>query len=167
MSDPSAAADHPQRRMPLWPAFATLYVVWGSTYFAIKYAVQTIPPYLMAGGRFPVSGIILYAWARFRGGPKPRRAEWRDSVIVGALLLCAGNGAVGWAEQRVPSGITALLVASVPMWAVLIDWTRPRGKRPSLVATIGLLVGLAGVGILAAPQFGGANSGSPIGAIVL
>jgi drug/metabolite transporter (DMT)-like permease len=83
------------------------------------------------------------------------------------LLLAGGNGAVGWAEQRVPSGITALLVASVPMWAVVIDWARPRGKRPSLVVAIGLGVGLAGVGILAAPEFGGATGGAGIGATVL
>jgi drug/metabolite transporter (DMT)-like permease len=83
------------------------------------------------------------------------------------LLLAGGNGAVGWAEQRVPSGITALLVASVPMWAVLIDWARPRGKRPSLVVALGLAVGLAGVGILAAPEFAGAVHGAALGATVL
>ena len=151
----------------LWPAFATLYVVWGSTYLAIKYAVQTIPPYLMAGGRFLVSGIILFAWARFRGSPAPTRREWRDSAIVGVLLLCAGNGAVGWAEQKVPSGLTALLVASVPIWMILLDWLRPHGKRPPGVVVAGLVIGLAGVGVLALPEPGTLAPVNPSGALML
>ena len=167
MTDESSAASHPDRRAPLWPAFATLYVVWGSTYLAIKYAVETIPPYLMAGGRFLVSGIILYTWARLRGSPNPSRAEWRDSVIVGALLLCAGNGAVGWAEQRVPSGVTALLVASVPLWMVLLDWIRPHGKRPSAIVGLGLIVGLLGVAWLALPGSGGPGRVNTAGAAML
>src|SRR3954470_24299085 len=103
------AEPHLSSKRTLWLAFAAVYVVWGSTYLAIKYAVQTIPPYLMGGTRFLVSGLILYWWARSRGSAKPSRREWRDSALVGALLLCGGNGAVAWAEQRVPSGITALL----------------------------------------------------------
>jgi drug/metabolite transporter (DMT)-like permease len=148
-------------------AFAALYTIWGSTYLAIKFAVETIPPYLMSTARFVVSGVILYGISRWQGNPRPSRREWRDGAIVGMLLLAGGNGAVGWAEQRVPSGITALLVASVPMWAVLIDWARPRGKRPSLVVALGLAVGLAGVGILAAPEFAGAVHGAALGATVL
>src|SRR3954470_5999516 len=148
-------------------AFAALYTIWGSTYLAIKFAVETIPPYLMGSARFIVSGIILYGWARVRGAPAPSKREWRDAAIVGTLLLAGGNGAVGWAEQKVPSGITALLVASVPMWAVLIDWARPRGKRPSLMVSVGLLIGLAGVAVLAAPEFGGATPGAGLGATVL
>lgn len=144
-------------------AFASVYIVWGSTYLAIKFAVATIPPYLMSGGRFLVSGAILYAWSRWRGSPTPTRREWRDAAIVGTLLLACGNGAVGWAEQRVPSGITALLVASVPMWMVLIDWARPRGRRPTLIVCIGLLIGLAGVAILAAPGFSESTAGTGIG----
>src|SRR3954469_15427793 len=132
-------------------AFAALYTIWGSTYLAIKFAVETIPPYMMSGARFIVSGVVLYAIARMRGHPNPTRREWKDGAIVGTLLLTCGNGVVGWAEQRVPSGITALLVASVPIWMVVIDWARPRGKRPTFFVTIGLLVGLAGVGVLAVP----------------
>lgn len=148
-------------------AFAALYVVWGSTYLAIKFAVETIPPYLMGGSRFIVSGLILFLWSRSRGLPNPGRREWRDAAVVGTLLLAGGNGAVGWAEQRVPSGITALLVASVPMWMVLIDWMRPHGKRPGLVVFIGLLIGLAGVAVLAAPGFSDEGSAVGIGAVVL
>ena len=165
--NPPAVASHRATKAKLALAFAALYTIWGSTYLAIKFAIETIPPYLMSTGRFVVSGTILYLWARSRGSPSPTRRQWRDGAIVGTLLLAGGNGAVGWAEQKVPSGITALLVASVPMWAVAIDWARPHGKRPSLIVALGLLIGLGGVAILAAPQFGGAVPGAGTGAIVL
>ena len=165
--NPPSAGSHRATKAKLALAFTALYTIWGSTYLAIKFAVETIPPYLMSTGRFVVSGTILYLWSRWRGSPAPTRRQWRDGAIVGTLLLAGGNGAVGWAEQKVPSGITALLVASVPMWAVVIDWARPHGKRPSLVVSLGLLVGLGGVAILAAPQFGGATPGAGMGAIVL
>jgi drug/metabolite transporter (DMT)-like permease len=167
MNSPHPPADGAsQAKLDL--AFAALYTIWGSTYLAIKFAVETIPPYLMSGGRFIVSGVILYAVARLTGSPNPTRREWRDGAIVGTLLLTCGNGVVGWAEQMVPSGITALLVASVPIWMVLIDWARPHGKRPTLVVTIGLLVGLAGVGMLAAPGSTPAEKpGMILGAVML
>ena len=156
------------RKTKLALAFASVYVVWGSTYLAIRFAVETIPPYLMGGGRFVISGIVLYLWARWRGAPAPSRREWRDAAVVGTLLLAGGNGAVGWAEQKVPSGVTALLVASVPLWMVLIDWARPHGKRPSKVVAAGLLIGLAGVGVLAAPGFSEAGgSATAFGAVAL
>jgi drug/metabolite transporter (DMT)-like permease len=159
---------HETGKTKLLLAFAALYVIWGSTYLAIKFAVESIPPYLMSGGRFIVSGLILYVWARSRGEPVPTRRQWRDAAIVGTLLLACGNGAVGWAEQFVPTGITALLVASVPLWMVLIDWARPKGRRPSLMVAVGLAVGLAGVAVLAAPGFtDGAKSSLGIGAAVL
>ena len=166
MNPPDQAA-HRATKTKLALAFAALYTIWGSTYLAIKFAIETIPPYLMSAGRFIVCGLILFAWSRWRGSPSPSRREWRDGAIVGFLLLAGGNGAVGWAEQKVPSGITALLVASVPMWAVLIDWARPHGKRPSLIVSLGLLIGLAGVAVLAAPEFGGATPGAGLGATVL
>ena len=165
--NPPTTRPHGASKTKLALAFAALYTIWGSTYLAIKFAIETIPPYLMSAGRFIVSGLILYLWSRWRGSEAPSRRQWRDAAIVGTMLLGLGNGAVGWAEQRVPSGITALLVASVPMWAVLIDWWRPHGKRPSVIVAIGLLIGLAGVGILAAPQFGGASPGAGLGATVL
>jgi drug/metabolite transporter (DMT)-like permease len=142
---------NPDAKRKLLLAFLAVYVIWGSTYLAIKFAVQTIPPYLMVGMRFLVSGIILFFWARFRGAGRPTKLEWRDGSIVGLLLLCGGNGAVAWAEQRVPSGVTALLVASVPLWMVLIDWLRPHGRRPHPIVGAGLIVGLVGVAVLALP----------------
>jgi drug/metabolite transporter (DMT)-like permease len=129
-------------------AFAAVYIVWGSTYLAIRYAVETIPPFIMGGARFVVSGLLLYAWARMRGAPRPTKLEWRDASIAGMLMLCFGNGAVGWAEQRLSSGIAALIVAVVPLWMVLLDWWRPRGSQPGAKTILGVLVGLAGLAVL-------------------
>jgi drug/metabolite transporter (DMT)-like permease len=129
-------------------AFAAVYLVWGSTYLAIRYAVETIPPFLMVGTRFLVAGTILYCVMRARGAPRPTRREWRDATIAGVLMLCAGNGAVAWAEQRLPSGLAALIVAVVPLWMVLLDWARPRGTRPSPLTLLGVLAGLAGLAVL-------------------
>src|SRR5580765_6516307 len=129
-------------------AFAAVYVVWGSTYLAIRYAVASMPPFLMAGSRFAISGAILYAWARLRGVAKPTAAEWRTAAITGFLLICIGNGSVAWAERRVPSGLAALLVAVVPLWMVLLDWIRPGGARPRAAVVAGVIIGLLGLAVL-------------------
>lgn len=129
-------------------AFAAVYVVWGSTYLAIRYAVTTMPPLLMAGSRFAISGAILFVWARARGAAKPTVAEWRTAAVTGLLLICIGNGSVAWAEQRVPSGLSALLVAVVPLWMVLLDWIRPGGSRPRLPVVAGVILGLIGLAVL-------------------
>jgi drug/metabolite transporter (DMT)-like permease len=100
-------------------AFLAVYVIWGSTYLAIRFAIETIPPFLMAGVRFVVAGSVLFIWARMRGAAQPTIGQWRSTAIVGLLLLVGGNGGVVWAEQLVPSGLTALLVATVPLWMVL------------------------------------------------
>ena len=139
------------RRAHVVAAFAAVYVVWGSTYLAIRYAVETIPPFLMVGARFLVSGAILYVWARWRGARRPPAAEWRDAAIAGVLMLCFGNGAVSWSEQRVPSGLAALLVAVVPLWVVIIDWLRPHGSRPRARVVLGVALGLAGLLLLVGP----------------
>lgn len=141
-----APTEHSRTRLIL--AFAAVYVVWGSTYLFIRFAVETLPPFLMAGARFVVAGAILYAWGMMRGAPAPARAEVRGAAIGGLFLLLGGNGAVVWAEQRVPSGITALLVATVPVWMVLLDWLRPGGVRPRSGVFAGLALGLVGLGLL-------------------
>jgi drug/metabolite transporter (DMT)-like permease len=133
-------------------AFVAVYIVWGSTYLAIRYAVATMPPLFMVGARFLVSGTLLYAWARWRGAPRPTRVEWRDAAIAGLAMLCFGNGAVSWAEQRVPSGLAALLVAVVPLWMVIVDWVRPNGERPRASVIAGVVVGLAGIVVLVGPE---------------
>jgi drug/metabolite transporter (DMT)-like permease len=137
-----------QSRARLILAFVAVYVVWGSTYLFIRFAVETLPPFLMAGVRFAVAGAILYLWAKMRGAPTPDRSQMRGAAIAGLFLLLGGNGAVVWAEQRVPSGITALLVATVPVWMVLLDWLRPGGVRPRAGVFVGLALGLVGLGLL-------------------
>lgn len=148
-------------------AFIAVYLVWGSTYLAIRYAVETIPPFLMGGARFVVSGLILYIWALARGSPKPTAAQWRDATIAGILMLCLGNGAVGWAEQRVPSGLAALLVAIVPVWIVIVDWVRPHGVRAKPVVLLGVVVGFLGLIILVGPGASGSSPVDKTAAIVL
>jgi drug/metabolite transporter (DMT)-like permease len=130
------------RRTTLVAAFAAVYVIWGSTYLAIRFAIETLPPFLMAGVRFVIAGGILYAVARALG--------------------------VVWAEQTVPSGLTALIVAIVPLWMVLLDWLRGTGSRPGLGVAVGLLLGFVGVGVLVGPGgLGGGERIDPIGAGVV
>ncbi len=142
-------------------AFAAVYVIWGSTYLAIRFAVETIPPFLMAGARFLAAGAVLYAYAWMRGLTRASRAELRGAAIVGLFLLLVGNGAVVWAEQSVPSGITALLVATVPVWMVVVDWLRPGGTRPRVGVFAGLGLGLAGIALLVGP--GAFSAGAEFG----
>lgn len=139
-------------RGKLIAAFAIVYVVWGSTYLAIHFAIQTIPPLLMIAARFLAAGSILYAWYRFRGGDRPTALQWRNTAIIGTLLLLGGTGAVAWAEQTVPSGTAALLVAVVPLWTVLIDWLRPSGRRPAAGVFLGVAAGLVGMIVLVGPD---------------
>ncbi|MBZ0283359.1 MAG: drug/metabolite exporter YedA [Anaerolineae bacterium] len=156
---------------PTWQlvaAFAAVYIIWGSTYLAISYAIETLPPFLMAGGRFLFAGLLLFIWSRARGAAAPRRIHWRSTLIIGSLLLMGGNGGVTWAEQRVPSGLAALMVAIVPLWVVLLDWLRPGGTRPGLPVFAGLLVGLAGIALLvAAPGASDVPAGETGGALDL
>lgn len=146
----SVPTDH--KPAPLWlvvTAFALVYVIWGSTYLGIRYAVESIPPFLTAGARHVVAGLVLFAFARARGAGAPSAAQWRDAVIAGVLMLVLGNGGVTWAEKRIPSGMAALLVALTPLWMVFFDWLRPGGTRPRPFVVGGLVVGFAGVALLA------------------
>ena len=155
-------------RAQIIAAFASIYLVWGSTYLAIRYAIETIPPFTMGGARFLVSGVMLYAWARYRGAPKPTRLNWRNAAIAGAFLLLGGNGAVVWAEQFVPSGLTALLVSILPFWLVIIEWVRPPRRRPSGLVLIGLVLGFVGIIVLIGPgNLGGDGDVPLLGAFVL
>jgi len=155
-------------RAQIIAAFASIYVIWGSTYLAIRYAVETIPPFVMGGVRFLVSGTILYLWSRYRGAPKPTRIHWRNAIVAGGFLLLGGNGAVIWAEQFVPSGLTALLVSILPFWLVIIEWVRPPRRRPSGAVLVGLILGFVGIIVLVGPSSaGGHGNVAPIGAMVL
>lgn len=131
--------------------FAAVYVIWGSTYLAILYAIETLPIFIMAGARFFLAGAILYVYARRRGAARPTVAHWRDACIVGGLLLFISNGGVVWSETRVDSGVAALLIATVPMWMVLLDWLRPRGTRPGAAVVAGLALGTIGIVLLNLP----------------
>lgn len=150
-------------RLQLLLGFFCIYVVWGSTYLGIRIGIATIPPFLMAGTRFLIAGSALYAYSRWRGAAKPTLEQWKNAGIIGALLLMVGNGAVSWAEQRVDSGMTSLLVATVPLWLVLGEVVQ--GKRPAALQWVGVAVGLVGVGILVKPS--GSESVDPYGAAVL
>lgn len=143
----------PPTRLALFVAFAIVYVVWGSTYLAIRFAIETLPPFLMASARFWVAGALLYLWSRMWGeAARPNAAQWRATAIVGVLLLMGGNGLVVWAEQRVPSGVAALVVGIVPCFMVLIDWLRPGGVRPTARIVAGLALGLVGLVWLVGPD---------------
>lgn len=136
----------------IWIALVALYIVWGSTYLAIRFAVETIPPFLSAGLRFLVSGIILVAWRRAAGEELPTRSQWRSTAIIGNLLLLGGNGLVSWAEQTIPSGIAALIIGSVPLFLVVTEALRPGGVKPNWQAILGLAVGFGGIYILVGPS---------------
>jgi drug/metabolite transporter (DMT)-like permease len=153
-------------RVQLVLAFGIVYVVWGSTYFAMHVAVERIPPFLMAAARFLVAGAILSGWVAWRerpGRPTPRMWGW--AFITGALLFVGGNGGIAWAGRTVPSGIVALLAASLAIWMVLLDWLRPGGRRPTALVLGGAVLGLVGVGVLVGPSgFAGAGSVDGFGA---
>jgi drug/metabolite transporter (DMT)-like permease len=154
--------------LAVWGAMLSVYIVWGSTYLAIRFAVQSMPPFLMAGFRFLLAGAILYIWRRLRGDAAPRLVHWRSAAIVGVFLLLGGNGGVVWAEQRVVSGVAALIVGAAPLWMILIDWVRGT-YRPSWVVVLGVLVGFAGIAVLVGPAelTGLHGSIDPLGAVVL
>jgi drug/metabolite transporter (DMT)-like permease len=149
-------------------AFGLVYVVWGSTYLAIRVGIESFPPLLLAGSRHLLTGLLLYPILRWKTGVRPTPAHWRSSFITGLLLLGVGNGGVCLAERTVPSGITALLVATVSLWMVLIDWLRPEGTRPGARVIAGLLLGFAGLALLVGPKnLGGAGRVDPWGVGVL
>ena len=152
-----------------WIALIAVYIVWGSTYLAIRFTIETIPPFLSAGIRFLVSGAILYGLNRLRGDPAPRKIEWRSAAIIGLLLLLGGNGGLVWAEQHIPSGIASLFIATTPLWMVLIDSLRPNGVRANWMTWLGVIVGLTGIALLANPwqSHTGSPALDPVGIVVL
>ena len=148
----------------IWSALFALYIAWGTTYLAIRFANETIPPFFMTGMRFLIAGVVLYIWRRLAGDPAPTMREWRSAGIIGSLLLVGGIGGVSLAEEYVPSGITALIVAATPLWIVIIDAIRRGGKRPTRLTMAGVLVGLVGILILVDPF---RSSGSQPGISIL
>jgi len=168
MRTPSAPSSADPSTLRLLLAFAAVYFIWGSTYLAIRFAIETIPPLLMAGVRFVVAGGVLYAWARAHGAPRPTGRQWRDAAIAAALMLIGGNGAVVLAEQWVPSGLAALIVSAVPLWMVLLDWRWGSRSRPTRRVVVGLVAGFGGVALLAgSPGVGKGGVMEIIGAVLL
>jgi drug/metabolite transporter (DMT)-like permease len=132
----------------IWLALCAVYLIWGSTYLAIRFTVETTPPFLSAAARFIISGAVLYAWRRAAGDARPSSIEWRNASIIGVLLLVGGNGGVVWAAQYIPSSLAALLVATVPLWMLLFNAIRPSGERPTAKALSGITIGFFGAALL-------------------
>src|SRR5438045_1782274 len=151
-------------------AFAALYVIWGSTYLGILFAIQSMPPFLMAGMRFLFAGMLMFAIARTQGPLRSTWAEWRTSLIVGACLLLGGNGGVTISEKFIATGLASLIVATVPIYITLLGWLFGMTPRPDRIVWLGLAGGFLGVGILLGPALrfsGGANSHPLIGMSIL
>ena len=161
---PEASVRH-RTRMVL--AFATIYLIWGSTYLAIIFAIRSIPPFLMAGARFLLAGAGLYLYARLRGGRRPTRSQWGWAALLGALFFLIGNGVVVYVEQFMASGLTALLIAMVSVWTALLEWARPGGSRPTAPVLAGIILGFLGVALLVAPSQLGGEHVNPVGAALL
>ena len=155
-----------KRWVPL--AFAAVYILWGSTYIGIRIAIESFPPLAMAAIRHSLVGLILYPILRVKTGIRPTAAHWWTAAVTGVSLLCITNGGLSWAEQRVPSGIAALLVATLSLWLVILGWLRPRGTRPGPLVFAGLILGFVGLALLVGPaNLGGARRIDLVGTGVL
>jgi drug/metabolite transporter (DMT)-like permease len=154
-----SAAETPARHVRAYVAWIAVCLIWGTTYLAIRIALETIPPLLMAAARWIAAGGLLIAVLALRGERLPRPRAWPSLTLLGVLLLGFGNGGVVWAEQTVPSGLTAVLVATAPFWMVGIDALMPTGERLTLARTIGLLVGFTGIVVLVWPELEVGESG--------
>lgn len=147
-SDEEQRNTKPDSRALLVAAFAIVYVVWGSTYLAIRVTVETLPPFLSGAVRFFIAGGTLLLWLRLRGVALPNRAQWRHAFVAGSFMLVGGNGLVMWAEKSISSSLAALLVALTPMWFALLDWARPGGVRPQSKTIVGIVIGFGGIALL-------------------
>lgn len=160
--------DRPVSRAAVFWSFAAIYIVWGSTYLAIRVVVTSVPPLVQAGARFLLAGGLLYAWARRKGVAPPTAAQWRYAFLLGGGFFLLGNGGISWAETRIPSGLTALLAATSPLWTAVFESARTGWQRPPLRILAGILTGLGGVALLVAPgEFIGGRHADLLGAGVI
>ena len=134
--------------LPIVGALLAVYILWGGTYLAMKVAIETLPPFTMAGIRFLIAGAIMYIWQVARGVEKPQIRHWKNAAVVGGTMLLGGNGSIVWAEQFVSSGIAAIIFATVPFWVMLLSWLWQDGKRPNGMVLGGLMLGLIGIFLL-------------------
>lgn len=155
-------------KLKIWIALVTVYIFWGSTYLGMHFAVESIPPFIMAGGRYLIAGIVIYTWRRVAGDPAPTPGQWLRAALTGVLLL-GSNGLIALAEQSVATGISALIIGSVPLWMTGIEALRPGGARPSLPGIIGLAIGFGGIAVLITPSLTGGNATAshPLGIMAL
>ena len=151
----------------VWSALSAVYLIWGSTYLAIRFTVETMPPFVSAAARFIVSGVCLYSWRRIARDPAPDKTEWRNAGVIGILLLVGGNGAVVWAARYIPSSLAALLVTTCPLWLLLFDFIRPGGETPGFNALAGIAAGFCGAVLLIGWTSEGTTSASFIGSVVV
>jgi drug/metabolite transporter (DMT)-like permease len=135
-------------------AFGAIWFVWGSTYLAIAWGVETIPPFMMIGARCVTAGALMYGWARARGGARPLAEDWRQAAITGVLLFVTGQALLAWAETRLPSGVTALLIATEPLFVAVVPWMARRAPTPEASTGLALATGFVGVGALMLPGSG-------------
>jgi drug/metabolite transporter (DMT)-like permease len=157
-------------RFAIIAAFAALYLIWGSTYLFIRFAIDTIPPFLMAGSRYLTAGLLLYFFARMQGATRPKPITWQSAAIIGGFLLLGGNGGVTLSEKFIDTGLAAVMVATVPIYIALLSWITGSTPRPSPLVLAGLAGGFVGVGILMAPSlhFAPGQSRNPaIGMLIL
>jgi drug/metabolite transporter (DMT)-like permease len=129
---------------PVILALLAVYLAWGGTYLGIRFAVETMPPFLLAGTRFVIVGLLLYSWEMVRGTTRPEKIHWRNATIIGGLLLLGGNSLVVWSEQAVPSGVAALIIATEPLWITLLAWLWQGDAKPNIYVITGLILGFAG-----------------------
>jgi drug/metabolite transporter (DMT)-like permease len=148
-------------------AFAVLYLVWGSTYLGMAVAIETMPPLAMASVRFASAGALLMAVLRLTGTPMPTATQWRSAAITGSLLFLGGNGLVCWAQQIVPTGITALLIGATPLWMTMLPWFAGRSPRPRAMVLAGIALGIAGVVVLIGAPAPVTTSSALVGAMLV
>ena len=164
---PAVSAPRGSSTLLIWTALSAVYLIWGSTYLAIRFTVETTPPFLSAAARFLISGVALYLWRRICTDPAPTHHEWRSATVIGILLLVGGNGAVVWAARYIPSSLAALLVATCPLWMLLFDFLRPGGEKPGPRALLGIVIGFCGAVLLIGWSANGAAPNSFAGAVVV
>ena len=140
--------DLDKHQLKVFAAFAAIYIIWGSTYLAMRFMVETIPPLLSVGIRFTVAGFILSAWFYLRTNKKPGREDLKGAVILGVLMIFIGYSTLAWAQQFIPSGLAASIVASISIWMVVLDWKMFGNKKPDKITIIGLTMGIIGVASL-------------------